>query len=644
MIGWKIDLCYSKNNFQDSNIGDIFPFDTFIFTDLNKVFCGLVEKDSSLRPASNVQYNGVTVESRENMISYVQNWLGEDYYNIYCRRIEGSDFNSLAGEIQWVEYSFPTVSAMYPNWTSMEVDNTILGSGYYFKSLDKLLYFQQNTFIRGFKKVNNQWILDLKYQYSYFNSASNFGVGSVLIYKGGQINELSSWCKVTMGYASVIGFRGFRVNAVENFPSGMQNVFTWIFTDQSGNPILPDIEGPVIPPDQPYDPIDPSGPGGGSGTFDDSSDLIPDSPLPTLSSANTGFTRIYNPTLSQVQQLAQYLWTDETLIETLWNKVKQYFEDPMQAIIGFNLVPVPVPDAGTKSFALMYIDTGVDMNVAASQFVDRDCGTLIIEPYYGSALDYAPHTKISIFLPFIGTVQLSTDEVMGRTLQVKYRVDICSGSCVAKVAVDGNFIYQFSGHCAIPIPISSSDFSSYVGAAISVAKLGITAAVGAATGGAGLFATAAAQKTGQEISRTTTTNTVRNPETGRQITAKTKTVEKTVDTTSSTSASFDGISPQNVSNTVGEIMASKPAIEHSGSFSGNTGYLGVRRPFLIIERPNLCLPSDFQKLNGYPSMITMPLSDCTGYTVVQQVQLTGLGATNPEQAEILELLKGGVIF
>lgn len=395
--------------------------------------------------------------------------------------------------------------------------------------------------------------------------------------------------------------------------------------------------------DGPYAPIDPSGPGGGGGSFDDSSDMIPDSPLPSLSSANTGFTRIYNPTLAQVQQLAQYLWTDETLIETLWNKVKQYFEDPMQAIIGFNLVPVPVPDAGTKSFALMYIDTGVDMNVAASQFVDRDCGTLTIEPYYGSALDYAPHTKISIFLPFIGTVQLSTDEVMGRTLQVKYRVDICSGSCVAKVAVDGNYIYQFSGHCAIPIPISSSDFSSYVGAAISVAKLGITAAVGAATGGAGLFVAGAAQETGNVVSTMRETTTERNPMTGRQITTATRTVE-TSTPASSTGASFNGLSAANVANTVGDIMASKPAIEHSGSFSGNTGYLGVRRPFLIIERPNLCLPSDFQKLNGYPSMITMPLSDCTGYTVVQQVQLTGLGATNPEQAEILELLKGGVIF
>lgn len=478
------------------------------------------------------------------------------------------------------------------------------------------------------------------------NSNGRVGI-MILVLDGPDGSNYYYRCTAQLFYTGSDGTSNISL-AVDGYPRNNDwgTDFFGIKIFYSGNE--PDFQGEFVPGTtppipNPYDPIDPSQPGGGGGTFDDSSDLIPDSSLPTLSSANTGFTRIYNPTLSQVQQLAQYLWTDETLIETLWNKVKQYFEDPMQAIIGFNLVPVPVPDAGTKNFALMYIDTGVSMNVAASQFVDRDCGTLKIEPYYGSALDYAPHTKISIFLPFIGTVQLNTDEVMGRTLQVKYRVDICSGSCVAKVAVDGNFIYQFSGHCAIPIPISSSDFSSYVGSAISVAKLGITAAVGAATGGAGLFASAAAQQTGNAVSTMTETTTARNPDTGRQITTGTRTVEVSTPV-QSTGASFSGISPQNVSNTVGEIMASKPFVEHSGSFSGNTGYLGIRRPFLIIERPNLCLPENFQNYNGYPSMITLPLSECTGFTAVQQIHLEGVTATNPEQAEILELLKGGVIF
>lgn len=409
-----------------------------------------------------------------------------------------------------------------------------------------------------------------------------------------------------------------------------------------------------IDPSKPTNPYEPGGPSGPTdpdlppGTFDDESDPIPDSPLPTLSAANTGFTRIYNPTLSQVRALASYLWTDESVIETIWNHIKQFFENPMEAIIGFNLVPVPVPDGGTENFALMYIDTGVSMTVAANQFVDLDCGNVELKRYYGSALDQSPYTKVSCFLPYIGTVNLNTDEVMGTTLQVKYRVDIVSGSCVAKIFVDGNCLYQYSGHCAITIPISSADFSSYVSAAISVGKL----AAAAITAGAGAAMAAgvadASQQTNQVVTTTQVTNTSRNPSTGRQITTGTITTVQTRESPadqSSTQASFSGLSPQNVANTVGAIMSSKPHIEHSGSFSGNSGYLGVRRPFLIIERPNMCMPANYQALNGFPAMITMELSTCKGFTRVQQVQLTGMGrATNPEQAEILELLKSGVIL
>lgn len=398
-----------------------------------------------------------------------------------------------------------------------------------------------------------------------------------------------------------------------------------------------------FPPVNPYEPGGPSGEGGGGGSFDDDSDIIGIPDLPTLSAANTGFTRIYNPTLSQVQDLARYLWTDETVVQTIWNHIKQFFENPMEAIIGFNLVPVPVPDGGTQNFALMYIDTGVQMTVAANQFVDVDCGTLEIKQYFGSALDYAPYTKISCYLPYIGVVTLNTDEVMGRTLQVVYRVDICSGSCVAYITVDGNAIYQYSGHCAINIPISAADFSSYVNAAISVGKLAGTLALGA-SGIAGAAAVSeVTQTTGETTSRVV--NTERNAATGRQITTGTQTVTKGPQEITTTKASYSGIPPANITNTAGEVISSKPHVEHSGSFSGNSGYLGVRRPFVIIQRPNMCMPENYQTLNGFPSMITMKLSECTGFTRIQQVQLTNMGqATNPEQAEIQQLLKMGVIF
>lgn len=405
-------------------------------------------------------------------------------------------------------------------------------------------------------------------------------------------------------------------------------------------------------------PDDPFGPGGNSGegpdtpgTFDNESDAIPMSPIPTLSMSATGFTRIYNPTLAQLNTLAEYLWKTDSILETIWNKVKQVFDDPMDVLISLNLVPVPVPNGAPVDFTVLFIPTGVSLSPATTQFVDVDCGTLALEGYYGSALDYSPYTRVQCYLPYIGMVTLDTDEVMNHTLAVKYRVDIVSGGCVATISVDGNVMYQYSGHCAISIPFSASDYSQYLNAMLQVGALAIGAA--GASGAAAAAETTGAlamleQQTGRISESTTITNTVRNPATGRQITSSTQTIDAVRDVpprrTSTTDASFAGLSPANVANTVGQVMTGKPVASHSGAFNGNTGYLGVRYPYVIIQRPRQCLPSNYQKLNGYPSMITLKLGDCTGYTRVQQVQLTGIHATNPEQAEILQLLKGGVVF
>lgn len=651
MIGWKADIGYS--NGLPTKLSDI------IITDKNKYWT-IPTGTANIKMLKQRLEANVAFEELKTA-------LGDDIYKIYT--VPSKDVLSLQEGIDKLSYAFPSFTLLYPGiWGLGSFDSTkyacyivyelksvivVYSTQSSYSSMIAYRINTDNTLFELYRYINHPYQLTLA-------TKSQSGGQSLDVHGSYFDNSLpinyenltsKNFYPYQFFWNSYYGDKGYGVSTLAQGVSfsHVDELFKAIFNNGS-NYIPPDITTD-IPPDNPYEPGGPSGPTDPDlppGTFDDTSDPIPDSPLPTLSAANTGFTRIYNPTLSQVQALARYLWTDDSVIETIWNHIKQFFENPMEAIIGFNLVPVPVPDGGTENFALMYIDTGVSMTVAANQFVDLDCGTLDLERYYGSALDQSPYTKVSCFLPYIGTVNLNTDEVMGTNLQVKYRVDIVSGSCVAKIFVDGNCLYQYSGHCAITIPISSADFSSYVSAAISVGKL----AAAAITAGAGAAMAAgvaeASQQTNQVVTTTQVTNTARNPSTGRQITTGTTTTVQTRESPadqSSTQASFSGLSPQNVANTVGAIMSSKPHIEHSGSFSGNSGYLGVRRPFLIIERPNMCMPANYQALNGFPAMITMELSTCKGFTRVQQVQLTGMGrATNPEQAEILELLKSGVIL
>lgn len=395
-------------------------------------------------------------------------------------------------------------------------------------------------------------------------------------------------------------------------------------------------------PDDPYSDFPHTEEGGGDPNPDPADDDITESPLPTLSFADTGFARIYRPSLSQLNSLANYMWTDTTFLQTIINHAKQLLENPIDSIISLSLVPC-VPSVGSDvEVKVMYIPTGVYMPPVANQFVEVDCGTVLLEEMYGSALDYNPYTRVQLYLPYIGTVQLDTDEVMNKTLHVKYRIDVVTGLCCAYVSAGADILYQFSGHCSVSQPINSADFSGYIGAAMATGKL-VGAVVSA---GAGAPAIATTLVGGSAPSSSTSVRdvreTTRNKETGRQITSGTTHEEVS---RSSSGASFGEIAARGVSNTVGAVMNSKTIIQHSGGFSGNSGYIaGVRRPYLIVTRPRIANPVNYGKYNGRPAMLNLTLGECSGYTQVQSIQLTGIDAMNPELSEIATLLMSGVIF
>lgn len=645
MIAWKAKFLRFDNNVIKS-VNDIKNISQAVESKDTFFTFGSILMPADERPITATQssYNS-TIESQDAIIAS----LGEDFFWLYV--MYGGYYQDGIHARAIIPSMYLLWDELYPLWNESLGQNI---SGYYIPSLSRLIIMwhkgAQGPYIYSVNNGNCTLLYNPPLQFG--TSFPGYTSGQDIEYwicsnysSKESMTDITNWVRFR-GYINTPVLRDATIGkpANDTYKQNLSNALLALFGDYAP----PDrIEGGGDTP-PPYEPQPPSGPGDNPpGTFDDTSDPIPIPPIPTLSSADTGFTRIYNPTLSQVQALARYLWTEESVLQTIWNHIKQIFENPMQAMIGFNLVPCRVPDGGTRSFALMYIDTGVQMTAAASQFVDVDCGTLALDRYYGSALDQAPYTKVSCYLPYIGNVTLDTDEVMGTTLGVTYRIDIVSGSCVAYITVDGNVLYQYSGHCAINIPMSAADFSSYVSAVMAIAKLGVDTAVGS-----GNVAAHLAKEAEQQTNRVTTTTitekrTERNPDTGRQITSGTasKTIVKDEPRSiNSTSASFGGMIAENITNTVSAIMGSKPHIQHSGAFTGNSGYLGVRRPYLIIERPNICLPSTYPQVNGYPSMISTELGACTGYTQVYQIQLTGLTATNPEQAEIMELLKSGVIF
>ena len=351
-----------------------------------------------------------------------------------------------------------------------------------------------------------------------------------------------------------------------------------------------DAEAQGFSGDDPYL-INPSTIGGGYGTGAiQPSDLIEDPEAPDIDAISTGLLTIFKPSLSQVQALGDYLWSSAFDVNTL----KKLFGDPMEAIIGLSIVPINPPGAGSKNVKIGDVDTGISMPYITRQFIEKDLGSLTIDPYIGSFMDYAPYTKISIYLPYIGFRQLAPEDVMGCTLNIKYIIDVLTGGCNAVINVSGKgAIYQFNGSCIANVPLSAINYSGAIQNAVSAIGNLATVGAGIATGQA--------------------------PITGMGLV---------------------GLATQAANTAVN----SKPHVQHSGNMGGAAGLCSVQYAYAVIERPRLSTPANYNGFIGNTLNVTMNVGDCSGLTVVESIHLDNVLCTENERDELLGLLHEGVII
>lgn len=361
------------------------------------------------------------------------------------------------------------------------------------------------------------------------------------------------------------------------------------------------------PEPKPIDSTDPFEPGGdssgnnpgGTGNFDGTGDDIDIPTPPTLSASDTGFITLFNPSLAQLKSLASYMWTGLFDINTF----RKIFADPMDCILGLSIVPVAVPNGASKEVTVGNIGTGITMTTAASQYVQVDCGSINVNEYWGAYLDYDPYTKAEIYLPYIGTHPIATDDIMGKTVSVKYNVDILSGACTAFVKCGGSVLYEFIGQCSSSIPISANDWTNVINGVINIAGSigtmvatgGLSAPIQAGAAEAGAISAKAVVSGGQQIASTA-------------------------------------------------INSMKPTVEKSGAMGGTGGMLAVQTPYLILTRPRQALPRSQNSFTGYPAFKTCYLNELSGYTEVEKIHLENVPGTDDEIVEIANLLARGVIL
>lgn len=378
--------------------------------------------------------------------------------------------------------------------------------------------------------------------------------------------------------------------------------------DPDFKPIYPIIPVPNPVPDSSTDPVPPP-----DATKDPSQELKPILPpqevptdipkpkdigetptpilpvVPPITSSATGLLHVYNPTNAQINEFGSWLWT--TFSGDLMETLSKLFNNPMDAVIGLHEIYCTPSTGENSTIKAGFLDSEVPSRLVSSRYVNISCGAVGVPEYWNNYLDYAPYTKAYCYLPFIGIVELNADDIVGSGVEISYKIDTYNGSCIAMITTakpdsPESVTYQFSGNCAVEVPITSGMKSATQGALLGASVAGFAAATVTGGGGAVLGATAVGSLRG-------------------------------------------------ASN-------SKNSVQYSGSFGSSYGAMGIKTPYLIIKRPKQKVVYGYNENYGYPAHKMVHIAKCSGYLKAIEVDVVSPTATEDEKKLIEEQLKSGI--
>lgn len=353
-----------------------------------------------------------------------------------------------------------------------------------------------------------------------------------------------------------------------------------------------------------------------------SSGIIPVPPLPGIIDPTTGqstfpsiipdsgpgFIHVYNPTPSEFVAFGSWLWV--TYADATIDKI---LNNPFDGVIGAHELYATPNRGGRDNIRSAFLTCPTTADLVPNRYSEIDCGTVIVPEFYGNYLDYSPYSQAYIYLPFIGINEVSIDDIVGHAVNIRYRIDSYSGSCIAMifVAKNGyqNLCYQFAGNCSVEVPMaggSQAAIKAGMMQAEAYARAAMTSAAGHLLGGIG---SALMGSLGGALS------------------------------------SIGGIANDYAQAKAGveaARVANKSSVQHSGQFGASHGAMGQKVPFIIIRNPIQVKVVNYNDDYGFPAHKRVIVGGCTGYLRVREVNVISAHATDDEKAAIEALLKNGV--
>ena len=290
-------------------------------------------------------------------------------------------------------------------------------------------------------------------------------------------------------------------------------------------------------------------------------------------------TTTYVLTNEKLTNIANKLW-DSSFIDN----IKLVNNNPIENVCSVKMLPVKI-SGEEKEVYIGNVNFGINGEKISSNYSPwySERKTVSLKSDLPIWANYAPFTKMSIYLPYIGYKELDVNRFMGRSIQVKYIVDVLTGMCKAVILNDLGKVISFDGNCGVDIPLTASnkaqhDFAylqSVIGGIASVASKDVIGAT------------------------------------------------------------------MNVQNAISNPFTSQTSGCNTPTCSSNEGNVLA----LYIDYPHIQYPSTFAKEKGLPCNLSLVLKICSGFTTVARdnIDLSGIPCLDEEKERLRNILTSGFI-
>ena len=314
-----------------------------------------------------------------------------------------------------------------------------------------------------------------------------------------------------------------------------------------------------------------------------------------------GINKRYGIGYSDISDLRKFLNTQSISSDYLYNDQSEYLVSvrayPFWMAKMFNSVgargffPIgPFPSSEVKTNGSLLEQQKPPVLLATHTF-DR---------YYNNFMDFAPYTKITAYIPYIGFRALNVNEIMGKTIKCYCKIDFDNGVMSVWLEDGTEMIQCFDTQIGIEIGINRTNASD-------IARNMYLWGIQTVTGIGSLML-------GAKSDKGTYANSVK----------------------------------MGGSVATGYIGANQHHVERGSVGVGMNELFNPTSIYLIIEReqPEFTDVSEYKKIYGLPCEQTLDLSNVTGFTQIESMNFNPNGEEimDDEITEIENLLRTGVIL